>query len=323
MTMLLILSAVTMGAFAFTATLWVTGYGNGAEAAARLGRLKTPDQATGAAAAIFSLRKRAGVRFGGINVVSVNAAAQWRTQIERAGLSLTVRELFITRFTVGLIVGLLAFIFVPLPQLILPAAAAGFILGFMAVGFWVKRRIGTRRNKLESQLVELLQMLSSGLRAGFGLIQALDGAAEQVPAPLSIEVRRTLRDIAMGSSIEQALQALNDRVGSSDFDIVITAIMIQRSVGGNLAEILDNVAHTMRERERIRGEIRTLTSQQRLTGYVIGFIPVGLFVAFFALNPEFTSLLFTDPLGRMLLVGALVLEGIGFLVIRKIVNIEV
>jgi tight adherence protein B len=169
----------------------------------------------------------------------------------------------------------------------------------------------------------MLQMVSSGLRAGFGLVQALEASGEQLPAPLSIEIRRTLRDTALGASIDQALGSLNDRIGSSDFDIVITAILIQRTVGGNLAEILDNVAHTMRERERIRGEIRTLTSQQRLTGYVIGGIPIGLGIIFSLISPAFISLLFTDPLGRMMLGGAIVMEIIGFFVISRIVNIEV
>jgi tight adherence protein B len=176
---------------------------------------------------------------------------------------------------------------------------------------------------MEAQLVELLQMLSSGMRAGFGLLQALESAGEQTPAPLQTEIRRTLRDTAMGASVEQALTSLNERVGSPDFDIVITAILIQRSVGGNLAEILDNVAHTMRERERIRGEIRTLTSQQRLTGYVIGGIPIGLLLIFSVMSPEFTGLLFTDKLGRMMMMGAAVSEAFGFVIIQKIVNIEV
>jgi tight adherence protein B len=151
----------------------------------------------------------------------------------------------------------------------------------------------------------------------------MEASAEQIPAPLSVEIRRTLRDTAMGASVEQALAALNERIGSPDFDIVITAILIQRSVGGNLAEILDNVAHTMRERERIKGEIRTLTSQQRLTGYVIGGIPIGLLIIFYMISPEFTGLLFTDPLGRLMLMGAFVSEVIGYLIIQRIVNIEV
>ena len=176
---------------------------------------------------------------------------------------------------------------------------------------------------MESQLVEFLQMLSSGLRAGFGLLQAMESATEQLQPPLSIELRRSMRDTAMGASVDKSLQSLNDRVGSPDFDIVLTAITIQRSVGGNLAEILDNVGQTMRERERIRTEIRTLTSQQRMTGYVVGAIPIGLLGIFSVINPQFIGLLFTDSLGHIMLATAVTLEVIGFLVIRKIVNIEV
>ena len=176
---------------------------------------------------------------------------------------------------------------------------------------------------MESQLIDFLQMLSSSMRAGFGLIQAMESATEQLQAPLAIELRRIMRDTAMGASLDKALKALNERVGSSDFDIVLTAIMIQRSVGGNLAEILDNVGNTMRERERIRNEIRTLTSQQRMTGYVVGAIPVGLLGIFFVIAPDFVSLLFTDSLGHLMLGGAVILEFLGFMVIRKIVNIEV
>ena len=111
--------------------------------------------------------------------------------------------------------------------------------------------------------------------------------------------------------------------GSRDYDIVVTAILIQRSVGGNLAEILDTVANTMRERERIRGEIRTLTSQQRMTGYVIGGLPVGLAIILLLINPEFSGLLYTETLGQIMLAIGAVMWGIGFFIIQKIVNIEV
>jgi len=225
----------------------------------------------------------------------------------------------VLRLVVGLVLGAMSLLVVPFPPVAFVAGGAGFLL----VGMWLSRRITSRTHKLEAQMIELLQMLASGLRAGFGLMQGLEAAAEQLPDPLAAEIRRTLRDTAMGASVEQALTALNERVGSSDFDIVITAILIQRSVGGNLAEILDNVAHTMRERERIRGEIRTITSQQRLTGYVIGGIPIGLLIIFFLVSPDFTGLLFTNSLGRMMLGGGAVMEFLGFLVIRKIVNIEV
>ncbi len=316
----MIFATLCGGLFAFTMVLWVTGFGTvSAEATARLGKLRNHSDVVTAGTSGPSLRQRGGVRFGGINVISGTVAARWMMDLERAGLTLKAREYLILRIVVGVILAAVAFSFSPIPLL----SVIGLPLGFFAVGIWVKRRKGSRRRKLEAQLVEVLQMLASGLRAGFGLIQALETCADQVPAPLSVELRRTLRDTAMGASVEGALQALNDRVGSPDFDIVITAIMIQRSVGGNLAEILDNVAQTMRERERIRGEIRTLTSQQRLTGYVIGGIPVGLFITFMVISPDFTSLLFTDPLGRMMLGAGLVMEGLGFFVISKIVNIEV
>jgi tight adherence protein B len=318
---LLFLAAITAGGFAFTTTLWATGFAGltSGLTADRLSRLRGADQQQGAQEPAFSLRRRANVSFGGINLVSSKLVETWSIDLERAGLTLNVREYFILRVVVGLVLAALALMLVPFP----PVALVAAVLGFLGAGFWLKRRISSRVRKLEAQMIELLQMVSSGLRAGFGLIQAFEASAEQLPAPLSVEIRRTLRDIAMGSSVEQALTALNERVGSPDFDIVITAILIQRSVGGNLAEILDNVAHTMRERERIRGEIRTLTSQQRMTGYVIGGIPIGLGLVFSLMNPQFMALLFTDSLGNIMLGAAVVMELIGFFVISRIVNIEV
>ncbi|MBI5949808.1 MAG: type II secretion system F family protein [Chloroflexi bacterium] len=318
------LVALSTAGFVFTLTLWVAGFGAAGmtEATARLNRIRNADgplpQGPSSGGSV-GLRKRTAVNFGGLNLVSGKLATSWAQDLERAGLTLNVREYFVLRLVIGLVAAALGMSLLPVPQLGLVAAPLGYLL----VGVWVRRRIASRRRKLESQLVEMLQMLSSGLRAGFGLQQSLDAAAEQLPAPLTVELRRTMRDMGMGASIEQALTALNERIGSPDFDIVITAMLIQRAVGGNLAEILENVAHTMRERERIKGEIRTLTSQQRMTGYVIGGIPVGLTVVFFLISPEFISLLFTDKLGHMMVAGAVVLETMGFLVIRKIVNIEV
>ncbi len=316
---MLILAALSTGAFATLLALWLFGFGSqSVEASARLKKLREVEaqlpQETRA-----RLRRRGSVNFAGITLISGNIAANWTRDLERAGLTLNAKEYFTLRVVVSVLVALIGVMLLPLPILGMMLAPLGWLL----VGLWLKRRIASRLHKMEGQLVEMLQMLSSGLRAGFGLLQAMEAAAEQIPAPLSVEIRRTLRDTAMGASVEQALAALNDRVGSPDFDIVITAILIQRSVGGNLAEILDNVAHTMRERERIKGEIRTLTSQQRLTGYVIGGIPIGLLIIFYAISPDFTGLLFKDPLGRLMLMGAFVSEVIGYLIIQRIVNIEV
>lgn len=317
--MLMILAAICAGAFATTGVLWFAGIGGASAAAAgRLNKLREVDTQLPSDTRV-SLRRRGAVNFAGITVLSGNLAATWTRDLERAGLTLNAKEYLVLRVVVSLVLTGLMMVLVPIPAL----ALAGLPMGFFATGFWLKRRKASRLHKMESQLIEMLQMLSSGLRAGFGLLQAMEAAAEQTPVPLQTEIRRTLRDTAMGASVEQALTSLNERVGSPDFDIVITAILIQRAVGGNLAEILDNVAHTMRERERIRGEIRTLTSQQRMTGFVIGGIPIGLLIIFSMISPDFTSLLFTDPLGRMMLMAAAVSEVIGFAVIQKIVNIEI
>jgi len=320
MTALALLAALCTGITAFSALAWAVGIGGGSQTTARLERLRTPRAAEDRGPTPrLSLRRRATVQLAGITVVPSKLAAQWTVDLERAGLTLTPREYFAARVLAGTVLMLVLLLVSPAPIL----AFAGLPVGYLLVGLWVRRRITTRRKKLESQLIDVLSLVASGLRAGFGFIQALENAAKQSAPPLSDEIRRTLRDIAVGASVEQALQALNERVASPDFDIVITAVLIQRQVGGNLAEILDNVAETMRERDRIRGEIRTLTSQQRMTGYVIGAIPVGLLAIFSVISPDYTSLLFTDPLGRMMLVGAAVMEVIGFLVIRQIVDIEV
>lgn len=320
--LLAMMAALAAGAFGTTTLLWFTGAGGGAsaQAVARLQTLRGQRvEATTAAAPSTSLRNRAAVRMAGMNVVSSNLAANWAVDLERAGLTLNAKEYFILRAVVSAAIGGMGALFIPIPILGLVLAPLGYVI----VGKWVQLRIGKRRRTLEAQLTELLQMIASGLRAGFGLVQSLETSGAQMPAPISVEIRRAMRDIAVGASVEQSLEALNKRVGSADFDIAITAILIQRAVGGNLAEILDNVSHTMRERERIRGEIRTLTSQQRLTGYVIGGIPPALFVAFMLISPEFTSMLFTESLGRIMLAIAGTMEMLGFLVIRKIVNIEV
>ena len=315
---MMILAALSAGAFATTFILWVTAFGGtSGMATARLSRLRDADPSVPQETRVS--RRRGSVNFAGITVISGNLAANWTRDLERAGLTINAKEYFVLRVVVSAALAAAFMLVSPIPAL----ALVGLPFGFLATGFWLKRRITSRLHKMEGQLVELIQMLSSGLRAGFGLLQAMEAASEQISAPLSVEVRRTLRDTAMGASVDQALTALNERVGSPDFDIVITAMLIQRSVGGNLAEILDNVAHTMRERERIRGEIRTLTSQQRLTGYVIGGIPIGLLLIFMMISPEFTGKLFTEPLGRMMLGGAAVSEVLGFAVIQKIVNIEV
>lgn len=200
-----------------------------------------------------------------------------------------------------------------------PLAAAGYV----APTLWVALRRRRRLAAIERQLPELLTLLSSSLRSGFGLQQGMDVAARQLDPPMRDEIEGFLLDTNLGASAEAALVNMVERSGSYDLDMVVTAILIQRMTGGNLAEVLDNVGETMRERERIRGEIRTLTAQQRLTGTILSVYPAVLAGLFYLINPKWMSVLFTDGLGQVLLAIGLFLQFLGFLTIRRILDIPI
>jgi tight adherence protein B len=140
---------------------------------------------------------------------------------------------------------------------------------------------------------------------------------------MSEEIGQVLREVSLGVSTEEALERLAERTGDPDLDMVVISVLIQRRVGGNLGEVLGNISHTMRERIRIRGEIQTLTAQGRMSAIIISLIPVGLMAAFYALDRSYLTPMFTSNIGRALLLGAATSNFIGYLVIRKIVNIKV
>ena len=203
------------------------------------------------------------------------------------------------------------------------AAVVTAFVGFQAPQVWLSQRCAARFRKLENQLPDALTMVANSLKAGFGLLQALSMAAEQLEHPVSTEFAQTVEETNIGSSLEEAFQALSERNENYDLDMVVTAVLVQRSAGGNLAEILQTVTDTMRERVRIKGEIQTLTAQQRLTGFVIALLPVGVGAMFLVISPEYIKTLFIDPMGRVMLIMSVFLEAIGVVVIRRILSIEV
>jgi tight adherence protein B len=166
-------------------------------------------------------------------------------------------------------------------------------------------------------------MLANALKSGFGLMQSMDLVARELEHPIATDIRRMLQDINVGAATDEALQNLARRSGSSDLDIVVTAMLIQQSTGGNLAEILETVGHTMRERIRIRGEIKTLTTQQVMTGVIIGFLPVFLAFAIGVINPDYIGLLFTRTAGQVMVAVAVLMEMFGMFIIKRILAIEV
>lgn len=242
--------------------------------------------------------------------------------LEKAGVPLRVGEYYMIRWGVAAL-----FFIVPLVfgfgvfQLAISLALCVF--GFMLPAMWVANKRKSRTDRINAQLVDMLGLVSNSLKSGYGLMQSFEFASKQMHAPLALELRRMLREANLGMSAEDSLNAMGERIDSKDLDMVLTAINIQRAVGGNLSEILDKVAFTMRERERIRGEISTLTSQQKMTGIVIGGLPVFMFAIFMVMNPDYMSLLFTETIGRIILMGAVGLEVMGYFVIKRIMAIEV
>jgi tight adherence protein B len=259
---------------------------------------------------------RAGGGFAS-RVASIQTAQRIGDLLERAGWKLSVTEFAGLTGIVTMVAFIAGHMFGPLFGLL------GGALGLFLPYLFLRRAVSARRGKFNKQLVEALTMVANALRAGTGLLQALDQAANQLSAPISVELRRTLHDIQIGAVPDEAFEALNQRIRSDDLDISVTAIIVQRQTGGNLAEVLDNVAHTMRERMRIRGEIKTLTTQQQLSGYLLGAAPLVLFLIFNVINHKYMEPLMTTAMGHVMIGVAVVLEAIAFFIIRKIVNIDV
>lgn len=243
-------------------------------------------------------------------------------ELGRADMTIRPGEYVVLRIALAIAGFIAPLIFVPG----LTGMIAGGIVAVIAYNvpkFYMNRRRKKRVSKLNEQLPEALTMISNSLKAGFGLLQALAATSEQMSHPISTELSRTIHEMNVGSSAEVALLALAERGASYDLDIVVTAILVQRTVGGNLGEILDTVAETMRERIRIRGEISTLTAQQKLTGLVLGGIPIGVGLLFQVMSPGYMDPLFTTLTGKLMLTVAVVLEVIGVMIIQRILDIEV
>lgn len=199
------------------------------------------------------------------------------------------------------------------------AGACALVVPFLLVRITRQKRLA----KFNVQISDALVIMSNSLRAGFSFLQSMDMVRKELPNPISREFGRTFQEMNLGTQAEEALQNMAQRVKSDDLDLLITAVLIQRQVGGNLAEVLDNIAETIRERVRIKGQIQTLTAQGRISGFVIGLLPVALAAIMFVISPSYILTLITNKIGIILVLTAVVSEIIGVILIKKIVNIEV
>jgi tight adherence protein B len=206
----------------------------------------------------------------------------------------------------------------------------GLVLGYWLPKFWLNRRKGKRLKAFNSNLADTIMLLANSLRAGSSFLQAVEMIVRETQPPISTEFARVIREVNLGLPLDEALSNLQRRVRSDDLDLMTTAIAIHHTVGGNLAEILDTIAFTIRERVRIKGEIRTLTAQQRMSGYVVGFLPVALVLLLSVIAPTFMAPMLQKPpellglpAGMFILAGGGFMMLIGFILIRRIVDIEV
>jgi len=206
----------------------------------------------------------------------------------------------------------------------------GGLIGFFIPRLWLNRRKGGRLNAFNKQLPDTITLLANALRAGSSFLQAIELVVRESRPPISTEFARVIREVNLGLPFEQAMENMVRRVRSDDLELMATAITIQHQVGGNLAEILDSIAFTIRERVRIKGEINTLTAQQRMSGYVVGFLPIGLVAFLFIAAPKFMDPMFDNRVSLIGLPGGVIVLAIGgimmfigFMLIRRIVDIEV
>jgi tight adherence protein B len=239
-------------------------------------------------------------------------------QLQRADLKLRPSEFFMIQIGSALLVALIIWVrFHVIAGLLL------LFIGYLIPGFYVRYRIGQRLKKFNGQLGDTLTLLSNALKAGYSFAQAIDTVAKNATAPIGDEFGRAVREMNLGGSPDEALSNITKRIASADFDLVATAYSIHRTVGGNLAEILDNIAYTIRERVRIKGEIQTLTAQARASGWIITLLPIILAVFMFFVTPTYFQPMFGNIIGWILIVVACFMIFVGNLIIRRIVAIEV
>jgi tight adherence protein B len=249
-------------------------------------------------------------------------------ELARADLKFKVAEYYalVLISTFGL--GLLALIIQPRGTYF--SFLIGAVVGFFAPRFYVKRQQVARIRKFDDQLGDMLNLMVNGLRAGYSTMQAMEAISRELPPPISDEFRRVVQEMQIGIPMEKALENLYRRIPSDDLDFVITAINVQREVGGNLSEILDTISFTIRERVRIKGEIRVMTANVRASGAILSLIPVGLGLALWFISPEYIGTFFAEnnivPQPACGIIAIAVIIGLiisGYFVMMKIADIEV
>jgi tight adherence protein B len=239
--------------------------------------------------------------------------------LQKADLKLKSSEWVVAVAGVGVALGLVLTLRFGTPIMLLVGPVAAWLFS----GVFLKFRQGRRTRAFNNQLGDTITLLSNALKAGYSFAQALASVSRNGSPPISEEFSRATREIALGIPVDDALNHMVQRNKSEDFDLLVTAVQIQRVVGGNLAEILDTIAYTIRERVRIQGEIRTLTAQARVSGIIITLLPFGLAGVLELISPSYFGPMLTETLGHVFLGIGVFAIAVGAAAIQKIVKIEV
>ena len=259
------------------------------------------------------------LRSGGKLLSNIRHARGLDFKLQKAGIPLLGTEFLI-------LLGLSFILTIVIAFIISKKWYVGFLIAVVVVlGEWiyVLLKIDRRESAFTNQLGDCLLMVANAMRAGFSFLQAMDLVSREMEPPISDEFKHVMRDISLGASVERALEDMDKRVGSPDFSLVVTAVLIQQQVGGDLAHILDTISDTIQDRIRMRREVRTLTAQGRMSGWVLAALPFALGAFISIVNPSYIEPLFTERIGQMAIGLAVVMVLIGFLVIQRIVDIDV
>ncbi|MCH9001703.1 MAG: type II secretion system F family protein [Planctomycetes bacterium] len=242
-----------------------------------------------------------------------------QTMLDQADLDWSAAQVLLNLSGGAVLITVALIVFKIHPVLALGCGVSVLLLPMM----WINYRRAKRLRKITSQLPDVFDMMSQALRAGHALGGAVQIIYEQMPPPIATEFAQVYHEQNLGVRIEDALQSMADRVDSLDVRFFVTAVVIQRQTGGDLAEVLDNISNVIRERIELAGLVRGLTAEGRLSGWVLFVLPVIVFGATMYLNPDYGAMLFDDPMGRIMLMVAIGMQLMGIAMIRWIVNIKV
>ena len=249
---------------------------------------------------------------------SVHQDVNLDSKMQQADLPITGAEFQVIVAIISTVVGLIAFLMSLVP--------INFVFGFAGAAFfclmYINIYISRRQSLFVNQLGSTLLMVSNALRAGFSFMQAMELISNEMEAPIGTEFKKVVNEINLGSTVDVALENMNRRMKSSDFDLVVTAVLIQRQVGGNLSKVLDSISNTINERIRMKNEISALTAQGRLSGLIVGLIPVGIVIMVLTTDPHYFDTMLDDGTGRLFLGAAVGLELLAVFTIKKVVDID-